>query len=364
MRVVAIGRLIACRSPAITPVAQPSTAQPSTRLDHVHGLRGLAALVVVFQHACQMVREAGHDWFDPLLDTVNLGRFGVALFFMISGLVIPFSFRGTTPLRNFAVSRLFRLYPAYWLSIPVLTWVAAVKGVPTDLPTILGNLTMLQWLWGGWNIGPGYWTLNYEIGFYMLAVALFALRVLGDPRLLGGLVLIALLLALAPFVGMAGQISEMPFFVALFLLGVLLRDVFVSGAVAAKRWAFVLVPLAIMTGIVLGGVLVPVPNNANVYFKPFAQASSMSLPIAVFVLVLWLKPQPGPAIMYCGTISFSLYLFQDIGLHVLPHVLSPREWPLSYMAGVFGLTFIVAALVYRFLEEPMIVIGRRITHRA
>lgn len=348
---------IACRSRIIAPAVQPSS-----RLDHVHGLRGVAALVVVFQHACQMVREAGHDWFDPLLDTINLGRFGVVLFFMISGLVIPFSFRGEHPLRNFAVSRLFRLYPAYWLSVPVLAWVAAIKGVAPDLATILGNLTMLQWLWGGWNIGPGYWTLNYEIGFYMLAMVLFALRLLADPRLLGGLVLIALVLSLAPFVT-EGRISEMPFFVALFLLGVLLRDVFAGTSIAARRWAFLLVPLAIFTGIALGGVFVPVPNNANVYFKPLALASSMALPIAVFVLVLWLKPQPGRFIMYCGTISFSLYLFQDIGLHMLPHVIAPQQWPLSYMVGVFGLTFIVAALVYRFVETPMIEIGRRMTHR-
>lgn len=351
------------RAPFRRPVIPPA-AQPTARLDHVHGLRGLAALVVVFQHACQMVREAGHDWFDPLLDTINLGRFGVVLFFMISGLVIPFSFRGDRPLMNFAVSRLFRLYPAYWLSIPVLVWVASVKGVPTDLATVLGNMTMLQWLWGGWNIGPGYWTLNYEIGFYILAVALFALRLLGDPRLLGGLVLIALLAAMAPFVTAgAGPISEMPFFVALFLLGVVLRDAFAKQSPAARRWAIVLVPLAMAAGILLGGVFVPVPNNANVYFKPLALASSMALPIGVFVLVLWLKPRPGRAIMYFGTISYSLYLFQDIGLHVLSHVIPPREWPVSYMAGVFALTVAVAALVYRFVEEPMIAIGRRVTHR-
>jgi len=118
------------------------------------------------------------------------------------------------------------------------------------------------------------------------------------------------------------------------------------------------------TGIVLGGAFVPVPNNANVYFKPLALASSMSLPIAVFVAVLWLKPRPGRVAMYLGTISYSLYLFQDIGLHVLPHVLSPRDWPLGYMAGVFALTILFAALVYRFVEAPMIAIGRRFTHPA
>jgi peptidoglycan/LPS O-acetylase OafA/YrhL len=337
---------------------------PSQRLDHVHGLRGIAALAVVFQHACQMVREGGHTVFDPLLDTINLGRFGVVLFFLISGLVIPFSFKGARPLRNFVVSRLFRLYPAYWLSIPVLSWVAAVKGYPPGFATILGNLTMMQGFWGGWNIGPGYWTLNYEMGFYVLCALLVALRLLGDPRVIGALVLVALVLALLPFASGLGTIREMPFFIGIFLLGTLLRAAFADGSIAARRWALLLVPLAMATGIVLGGAFVPVPNNANVYFKPLALASSMSLPIAVFVAVLWLKPRPGRVAMYLGTISYSLYLFQDIGLHVLPHVLSPRDWPMTYMAAVFALTLVVAALVYRFVEAPMIAIGRRLAHPA
>lgn len=317
---------------------------------------------MVFQHACQMVREGGHAFFDPLLDTINLGRFGVVLFFLISGLVIPFSFRGARPLRNFAIGRLFRLYPAYWLSIPVLSWVAAVKGYPPGLATIVSNLTMMQGFWGGWNIGPGYWTLNYEMGFYFLCALLFALRLLGDPRVIGALVLAGLGVALLPFVTGLGTISETPFFIGIFLLGTLLRSAFAEGGAPARRWAFVLVPLAMATGVVLGGAFVPVPNNANVYFKPLALASSMALPIAVFVAVLWLKPRTGRVAMYFGTISYSLYLFQDIGLHVLPHLLSPREWPLTYMAGVFALTIVVAALVYRFVEVPMIAIGRRLTH--
>ena len=51
------------------------------------------------------------------LDLFNAGRFGVALFFLISGFVIPFSFKEPRPLLRFALSRFFRLYPAYWLSL-------------------------------------------------------------------------------------------------------------------------------------------------------------------------------------------------------------------------------------------------------
>ena len=130
------------------------------RLDHIQGLRGLAALVVIIQHGLEIVQRSGLQPFGRFLEALNLGRFGVVLFFLISGLVIPYSFRGETPLRNFAISRLFQLYPAYWLSIPVLTGVAYLRGWTTNAQTILGNFTMIQELIGMRNIG---WLLDIKV---------------------------------------------------------------------------------------------------------------------------------------------------------------------------------------------------------
>lgn len=90
------------------------------RLDNIDGLRGLAALSVIVGHWLEMLvkhfdisRAAG-----PLVANVDMiyfspGRLGVVTFFCISGFVIPFSFSGEKPLRTFALSRFFRLYPAY-----------------------------------------------------------------------------------------------------------------------------------------------------------------------------------------------------------------------------------------------------------
>ena len=98
------------------------------RLDHIHGLRGLAAVAVVIEHAALIARASGASLFSGVLHAIDLGRFGVVLFFLISGLVIPFSFSGETPLRTFAIRRAFRLYPVYWLSIPVLALVGTAGG--------------------------------------------------------------------------------------------------------------------------------------------------------------------------------------------------------------------------------------------
>ena len=338
------------------------------RLDHIHGLRGIAALVVVIQHAAQFVQNAGLPHYRLLLDNINLGRFGVVLFFMISGLVIPFSFRGETPLRNFAISRFFRLYPVYWLSIPVLSYVAIHQGAHVSMALMLSNLSIVQELFGLKNIGPGYWTLKYEVIFYLLCALLFWRRLLSDTVLNGVIVLVLLVVGLVPVVaargwGAGGFLSNAPYFMAMFFLGMLLRRAMVDGCPTAGRWAIYLTPFAILVGAAMSGWIVPVPENANAYLRPIAMTAGMILPIVVFVLILWRKPAMPRSVMYLGTISYSLYLFQDVGLIFMRDLFPPDEWPIGYVVAVIALSVGIASVVYRLVELPMIAIGHRLTRR-
>lgn len=338
-------------------------ANSPERLDHIQGLRGIAALVVIIQHGLQLVQQSGIALFRPLLESLNLGRFGVVLFFLISGLVIPYSFRGTTPLRNFAISRLLRLYPAYWLSIPLLTWVAYLSGSPTDAKTFFGNFTMIQELIGIRSIGPGYWTLKFELIFYTMCLLLFAVGWLHKAAL-NALIALGLLAAavIPPILYGAAGIHESRFFFALFFVGLLLRQALVEGDAVARWSALFVIPACLGTGLVMGGLFFPVPQNSNPYFHPIALSSSMTLPMIVFVLVLRFPRTPSKALMYLGTVSYSAYLFQDVGLSTLPHLISPKVWPV-YLSGAVAITLLIASVVYRFVEKPMVDLGHRLTKR-
>jgi peptidoglycan/LPS O-acetylase OafA/YrhL len=146
----------------------------------------------------------------------------------------------------------------------------------------------------------------------------------------------------------------------MFLLGMLLRRVVVEDSGEARKWALLLVPLSAAVGVVMGGAFCVVPANGNVYFPPLALSTAMALPVLVFVAVLWWRPAPSKAVMYLGTVSYSLYLFQDIGLHLLPFAIPPGHWPILYVVAVMAVSLGVAAMVNQWLEKPAIELGRKL----
>lgn len=338
--------------------------ESGNRLDHVHGLRGIAALMVVFQHAFELARLGGSSLFELPLTHVNLGRFGVVLFFLISGLVVPFSFRGERPLRSFVISRFFRLYPAYWASIAVFLAIAIWQGSPISGDQIAANLTMLQALMGQESLGNVYWTLLYEMFFYGTCLLLCAIGMLRSANVIGSITAMCLVNSVVPMFGNAPKdVNFVLYFFSLFFIGMILRLAFVEQDKAAKVWAVFLVCSGTLVGIVMGGAFFPVVENGNQFFPPFALTAAMALPIPLFVLALWLKPRPGKVLMFLGTISYSVYLFQQPVLDLLKPLLPPGEWPVVYLLAVTGTVVAISAAVYRWIEKPMLELGKRLDRK-
>jgi peptidoglycan/LPS O-acetylase OafA/YrhL len=150
--------------------------KPRQRLAWLYVLRGIAALAVVFDHFSEYllkgVRLHVYHW-------VDTGEYGVFVFFMISGYIVPASLERKGSVRSFWVSRLFRLYPLYLLviALAVVLWIpglVSLRGANGHPATsVLAQLLMMGNVLNGPNLPNVVWSLSYEMIFYLLITALF-----------------------------------------------------------------------------------------------------------------------------------------------------------------------------------------------
>lgn len=175
-----------------------------SRVNEIDLLRFIAALAVVFFHyafrgyAADGASIMPYPWLAPL---ARYGYLGANLFFIISGFVILMTAEHGT-LRSFVVSRIVRLYPAFWICCTATFAVVLLWGAPRFQATggqYLANMTMLNGFMGVDYIDGSYWTLFVELKFYALVGIVLALgRMRHVQALLAGWLLLALLGELWP----------------------------------------------------------------------------------------------------------------------------------------------------------------------
>ncbi|MFF9583695.1 acyltransferase family protein [Streptomyces achromogenes] len=162
----------------------PGPRHGPARLAAIDGLRLEAALMVAAYHF--LGTPTPHFWgrtqlrdFAPFLHEISrYGWLGVEFFFAISGFVICMSCWGRTP-AQFAVSRIARLFPAYWCAVLLVVALVLVSqagawpaAAPVDPRTVLGNLTMAPGPLGLELVDGVAWTLWVEARFYLLMAVL------------------------------------------------------------------------------------------------------------------------------------------------------------------------------------------------
>lgn len=132
-----------------------------------------AALSVLMYHYIM-----GSKLFPGMSIIGRYGFLGVNLFFMISGFVIILSAYDSKP-SDFVISRIARLYPAYWISVTLtVVLVILIKGNTSGitLHQYLMNLSMINNYFKVEDIDGVYWTLQTELKFYFLIFMLIATK--------------------------------------------------------------------------------------------------------------------------------------------------------------------------------------------
>jgi peptidoglycan/LPS O-acetylase OafA/YrhL len=146
------------------------------RLYEIDLLRITAALAVVIYHYTfsGYARHLTSIAYPALSVVTRYGYLGVDMFFTISGFVVLLSAWGRRP-HEFVISRIVRLYPAYWVAV-TLTAIVAITlshGLFKVSPVqYVANMTMLNAVPHIANVDVVYWTLYAEIRFYLLVFVL------------------------------------------------------------------------------------------------------------------------------------------------------------------------------------------------
>jgi peptidoglycan/LPS O-acetylase OafA/YrhL len=124
-----------------------------SRIEVLDSLRAIAAMAVLVFHTSYHF---------------NFGRYGVQLFFIISGFVIFKTVESTKNVKEFIIKRFFRLYPAYWVAIIITTIFVNVFSTSKHITVkeFLFNLTMFQEHFKVENVDWSYWSLTPELFFY------------------------------------------------------------------------------------------------------------------------------------------------------------------------------------------------------
>jgi peptidoglycan/LPS O-acetylase OafA/YrhL len=341
------------------------------RLDHIDGLRGLAAALVLYQHLAEYggaLAPDGH-WVEAqlhfLLTYVDLGKVGVVAFFAVSGYIVPFSFGSLRPRLGFLISRFFRLYPAYWLSL-----VLAVLLLPNigqhvfSGVQVAANVTMVQYFLRQADVLGVYWTLLVELIFYAMCFGVFCLGRLRSAVtalwIFSAMLAMALVGAIAKSRGIGVIPASLPLYLAVMWYGACLRLATLEQDTAARRMCRIMLPILV--------VMIPLVW-ATAYDDTSHKESVLSVIVAFYLALLMFlycvhfRGFVWSPLVYLGGISYSLYLFHPLALELALHWAKGYAWP---MAGVVQLVMTVvlsvlaAHVVQRWVEVPAIRLGKRL----
>jgi peptidoglycan/LPS O-acetylase OafA/YrhL len=299
--------------------------------------------VVVFHYA-----EHCQRYFTNFPFSFEYGRYGVQLFFVISGFFIYQTIEKCRGAKEFLLLRFSRLYPAYWAALAIglaVDW--AQVGHKVWINGYVVNATMFQSWLGFPDTDLVFWTLAVEMAFYLLMAVLLVTRALRFP-LFVSVVWLALAnlwpwmeasaVAKLSFVHAAAQLLVYgPFFIA----GMMFHRLKSRGN-QPFVYPLGIVILCALTAWHTGGLLMG------------------TVAVTVFLLMAmamlgWLEFLVSPVTLWLGAISYSLYLVhRNLGYAALFKLYAlGLDSRLAFTVVLGGALALASALTYG-LEQPLL----------
>lgn len=315
-------------------------------------LRLLAACWVALFHFNSIVPYSSQDNSYRVLCT--FGYLGVPVFFIISGYCMAIAEKHAKTPFEFLIRRLFRIFPPYWCSLIVVsvcilfvkvsTGTNSVATVPKTVPEILACLSLYVHPASRF---PGmigvYWTLPYELIFYLVIFAAQYLKRNFKAWL------IVILAAIGAF--MPDQHDNLLFFfneISSFLLGYSLFKIINK---QEGGFTFILSFIGIIA------------HHSNEYLV-------VSLIVCLLIFMGYVRPIGNNLLSRLGDYSYSIYLIH-IPIGIFLPIAARRHFAEAICKNValnIAIDFIVLAIVimlaksmFQEVELPSIKLGKTLS---
>jgi peptidoglycan/LPS O-acetylase OafA/YrhL len=359
------------------------------RLEQLDSLRGLAACIVVFCHATNLLPAVYDDpqrlWWltETPLVMLREGRAAVIFFFVLSGYVLTLPFlKGPVSAPAFIFRRVCRIWIPYVTAMAVAVCCAiyfhpdtvpalshwANQPIPFPSPRLILDHLLLVGVFANQTYNRVVWSLVYEMRislFFPILVLLLRLgawwRVLAAAA---GMSVAELLVERWPCWSGSEDVPMTFHYAGLFVLGMVLAREMPNLRERYNRlstWTKACLGLSAVACFCHEAWLFP---NSRLQHVPLYRDGLTSVGVALIIIFAlspsrfssWLN---GRIPVFLGKISYSIYLYHAVILLSLAHLFYPRV-PMSLVwLGSGVLTIGVATLSYQVVELPSIRLGRR-----
>lgn len=333
------------------------SVEPTPREYWVDYLRGLAALAVALFH----FNETQRPEIPVYSDIFGYGWLGVPVFFFLSGYCIQISAQSSRSAYGFLIRRVLRIYLPYWTSLIIccftIALALAVRGVNDAAPLpkdVLESIILLLAMTGSpysndslAQMNWSYWTLAYELMFYIVIFLAIAARSFYH-------VMIIFFLALSFFPAFYQYLFFVKSF-GLFALGVAVA----LGKNGKTRDIALLIGIGSLASICWSN------ESVEVLVTAFLLASLGFFRCTIKPI---LTKNRFPTLKALGDCSYSLYLIHvPIGIYVfkayMPEEFYSGYWGLGMDMINIILCCAISALLARVVESRSISMGKSISAR-
>lgn len=337
----------------MNPIGHPTMP---AQLRSLQVLRGLAALSVVYFHIGK---------------GTTFGSFGVDLFFVLSGFVIAMASEKQVGAIRFAINRITRVVPLYWLMTTMIMMALILRpelfnSTTASIPNYTKSIFFIPYFNDNGQLQPLLgvgWTLNYEMIFY--AMATISLLVSPTRFYYVTCILVTSLFLMGHFL-----IDGTPY--ADFLRSNLLFEFMLGMAAFKLKDSSYLrkIPLWIAAIIILllyaTMSIIEINGFGNRFFE-FGIPSFLIVLLAIQLEPLFpmINSALSKILIHIGDASYATYLSHTIAIELIKRYLPllTNDLTIESAAGTIialSLSTAVGGFIYIFLDKPSVALAKKL----